>query len=222
MWMWNLDGRHAGYIARRQAHEALIHRIDAELTAGRRTPVDAALGTDGIDEVLSVMHGPAVVGNGAAGGPCRARPDIGHWGQVGHPGRSVPRHRPRVGQELLRAGHPGPRRRGSSRLRPDGDSGRVWTPRCGTGHPYGISTSAVTDRPSGRWRISSPEESTEAVRSLSGGSATRRASARRSRDDVGAASRPTRRLLRRCRLLQRDPRQQPPAPPWHCQPSQLH
>ena len=69
MWMWNLDGRHAGYVARRQAHEALIHRIDAELTAGRRTPVDAALATDGIDEVLSVMHGPASWGTVLPAGP---------------------------------------------------------------------------------------------------------------------------------------------------------
>ena len=46
-----------GFVRRRQAHEALIHRIDAELTAGRRTPVDPLLGADGVDEALRVMYG---------------------------------------------------------------------------------------------------------------------------------------------------------------------
>ncbi|WP_354639057.1 maleylpyruvate isomerase family mycothiol-dependent enzyme [Kitasatospora camelliae] len=39
--------------ARRQAHETAVHRIDAELAAGRQpTPVDAGLAEDGIDELL--------------------------------------------------------------------------------------------------------------------------------------------------------------------------
>jgi uncharacterized protein (TIGR03083 family) len=42
---------------RRQAHEALIHRIDAELTAGALTPLDPALAADGVDEVLDKMYG---------------------------------------------------------------------------------------------------------------------------------------------------------------------
>lgn len=57
LWMW-ADDHTAGYIARRQAHEALIHRLDAELTAGvERTPFDPALAADGVDEALTVMRG---------------------------------------------------------------------------------------------------------------------------------------------------------------------
>ena len=43
------------FIRRRQAHEALIHRIDAELTAGDRTPMDTDLSADGVDEALHFM-----------------------------------------------------------------------------------------------------------------------------------------------------------------------
>jgi uncharacterized protein (TIGR03083 family) len=56
-WTWSDDDHTVGFIRRRQAHEALIHRIDAELTAGRRTPLDPALSADGIDEALRVMYG---------------------------------------------------------------------------------------------------------------------------------------------------------------------
>lgn len=38
--------------ARRQAHETTIHRIDAELAAGRANPVPALLAADGVDELL--------------------------------------------------------------------------------------------------------------------------------------------------------------------------
>jgi uncharacterized protein (TIGR03083 family) len=55
-WTWSQD-QTAGFIRRRQAHEALIHRVDAELTAGDRTPLDPALSADGVDEVLRVMYG---------------------------------------------------------------------------------------------------------------------------------------------------------------------
>jgi uncharacterized protein (TIGR03083 family) len=57
-WTW-ADEQSVGFIRRRQAHEALIHRIDAELTAGDRTPMDADLSTDGVDEVLRIMYGGA-------------------------------------------------------------------------------------------------------------------------------------------------------------------
>lgn len=59
-WMWvaDKDLHNVDYIRRRQAHEALIHRIDAELTAGLdRAPIDAALATDGVDEAVRVMFG---------------------------------------------------------------------------------------------------------------------------------------------------------------------
>lgn len=55
-WTWS-DDHTVGFILRRQAHEALIHRVDAELTAGDRTPIDARLAADGVDEVLRVMYG---------------------------------------------------------------------------------------------------------------------------------------------------------------------
>jgi len=56
-WTWWPVDQTVGFIHRRQAHEALIHRLDAELTAGDRTPMDADLSTDGVDEALSIMYG---------------------------------------------------------------------------------------------------------------------------------------------------------------------
>lgn len=59
-WMWAADEalHTAGYIRRRQAHEALIHRVDAELTAGGDiSAIDAVLAADGVDEVVDVMYG---------------------------------------------------------------------------------------------------------------------------------------------------------------------
>jgi uncharacterized protein (TIGR03083 family) len=57
-WTWS-DDQTVGFIRRRQAHEALIHRVDAEVTADQRTEMDAALSSDGVDEVLRVMYGGA-------------------------------------------------------------------------------------------------------------------------------------------------------------------
>jgi uncharacterized protein (TIGR03083 family) len=57
VWTWAESDQTIGFIRRRQAHEALIHRVDAELTSGERTPLDAALASDGVDEVLRVMYG---------------------------------------------------------------------------------------------------------------------------------------------------------------------
>lgn len=56
-WTWS-DDKTVGFIIRRQAHEALIHRIDAELTAGqRRSVMDPLLSADGVDEALRIMYG---------------------------------------------------------------------------------------------------------------------------------------------------------------------
>ena len=55
MWTWS-DDRTAGFILRRQAHEALIHRLDAEVVGGRSTAIDAHLAADGVDEALRVMY----------------------------------------------------------------------------------------------------------------------------------------------------------------------
>jgi len=55
-WTWSAD-QTVGFIGRRQAHEALIHRLDAELVAGTVTPLDPTLAADGVHEVLAVMYG---------------------------------------------------------------------------------------------------------------------------------------------------------------------
>jgi uncharacterized protein (TIGR03083 family) len=55
-WTWSSDHT-VGFIYRRQAHEALIHRLDAEQTAGDVTALDPRLASDGVDEVLGVMIG---------------------------------------------------------------------------------------------------------------------------------------------------------------------
>jgi uncharacterized protein (TIGR03083 family) len=56
-WTW-ADDKTVGFIRRRQAHEVLIHRVDAELTAGhRRSRMDPALSADGVDEALRIMYG---------------------------------------------------------------------------------------------------------------------------------------------------------------------
>jgi len=69
-WTWS-DDKTVGFIRRRQAHEALIHRVDAELTAGhRRSLMDPALSADGVDEALRIMYGgdPPAWGTFAADG----------------------------------------------------------------------------------------------------------------------------------------------------------
>lgn len=55
-WTWSTE-QTVGFTSRRQAHEALIHRLDAELTAGTVTPLDPALAADGVLECLDVMFG---------------------------------------------------------------------------------------------------------------------------------------------------------------------
>ncbi len=56
-WTWHEPDQTVGFINRRQAHEALIHRLDAELTVGAPTPLNAELATDGISEVFQVILG---------------------------------------------------------------------------------------------------------------------------------------------------------------------
>jgi uncharacterized protein (TIGR03083 family) len=63
-WTWAQDHT-VGFIRRRQAHEALIHRVDAELAAGGRSPMDPQLSADGADEVLRIMYGGDVPDWGA-------------------------------------------------------------------------------------------------------------------------------------------------------------
>jgi uncharacterized protein (TIGR03083 family) len=55
-WSWHTD-QTVGFTYRRQAHEALIHRVDAEETVGARTDLDPVLASDGVAEVLDTMLG---------------------------------------------------------------------------------------------------------------------------------------------------------------------
>lgn len=55
-WSWSAE-QTVGFTYRRQAHEALIHRLDAEQTAGTLTPLDPTLAADGVLECLDVMFG---------------------------------------------------------------------------------------------------------------------------------------------------------------------
>jgi hypothetical protein len=55
-WTWS-DDHTVGFILRRQAHEALVHRIDAELAADAPSEVDPRLAADWVAEVVGVMYG---------------------------------------------------------------------------------------------------------------------------------------------------------------------
>lgn len=55
-WTWS-DDHTVGFVLRRQAHEALIHRVDAEQTVGAVSEVDANLAADGVGEMIDVMFG---------------------------------------------------------------------------------------------------------------------------------------------------------------------
>ena len=56
-WSGDPANHTVAFTYRRQAHEALIHRLDAELAAGAVTPLDTALAADGVDEALDWMYG---------------------------------------------------------------------------------------------------------------------------------------------------------------------
>jgi uncharacterized protein (TIGR03083 family) len=58
VWTW-ADDHSASFVCRRQAHEALIHRLDAELVVGDLTGIDRDLASDGVDEALAIMYGDA-------------------------------------------------------------------------------------------------------------------------------------------------------------------
>jgi uncharacterized protein (TIGR03083 family) len=57
-WFWLETDRTVGSTRRMQAHEATMHRVDAELTAGLRSaPIDPELAADGIAHGVQVMWG---------------------------------------------------------------------------------------------------------------------------------------------------------------------
>jgi len=51
VWTWAPE-QEVGFVRRFQAHEALMHRVDAELAAGALTPLPAELAADGVEVVL--------------------------------------------------------------------------------------------------------------------------------------------------------------------------
>ena len=58
-WTWFDDDQTVGFWLRRMAHETAIHRVDAELAAGREpTPHDPQLAVDGVDELLGTFLPP--------------------------------------------------------------------------------------------------------------------------------------------------------------------
>ncbi|ACQ81160.1 protein of unknown function DUF1503 [Beutenbergia cavernae DSM 12333] len=54
-WSWSETGGTIAWVLRRQAHEALVHRVDAEQTAGLAvSEPEPALAADGVDELFTV------------------------------------------------------------------------------------------------------------------------------------------------------------------------
>ncbi|CAI9406493.1 maleylpyruvate isomerase family mycothiol-dependent enzyme [Nocardioides sp. T2.26MG-1] len=87
-WSWS-DEQTVGFTFRRQAHEALIHRLDAEQTAGDMTPLDPELAADGVDEALAVMFGGTPPWGEFTPLPQHLRVDLTDrdesvWVQIGH------------------------------------------------------------------------------------------------------------------------------------------
>jgi uncharacterized protein (TIGR03083 family) len=54
---WLPEDQTVGFWYRRMAHEAAVHRVDAEAAFEEITPVDADLAVDGVDEVLQLFLG---------------------------------------------------------------------------------------------------------------------------------------------------------------------
>lgn len=55
VWSWARGDMSTTFWARRLAHEAIIHRVDGELTAGITPTVESGLAADGVGEVLHVF-----------------------------------------------------------------------------------------------------------------------------------------------------------------------
>lgn len=87
-WSWS-EEQTVGFTFRRQAHEALIHRLDAEQVAGDVTPLDPELAADGVDEALAVMFGGKPPWGAFTPLPQHLRVDLTDrdesvWVQIGH------------------------------------------------------------------------------------------------------------------------------------------
>ena len=79
-WTWSTE-QTVGFTFRRQAHEALIHRLDAEQAAGQVTPLDPELAADGVEEALAVMFGGKPPWGSFAGLPHFVRVDLTDRGE---------------------------------------------------------------------------------------------------------------------------------------------
>ncbi|UQN14774.1 maleylpyruvate isomerase N-terminal domain-containing protein [Gulosibacter sp. ACHW.36C] len=60
VWTWFSADQSVGFVRRMQLHEATMHRVDAELTAGKPlSPIEADVAADGVGHVIEVMHAGA-------------------------------------------------------------------------------------------------------------------------------------------------------------------
>jgi len=79
-WTWSSE-QTVGFTFRRQAHEALIHRLDAEQTAGDVTPLDPELAADGVDEALAIIADGTPGWGTFTGAGCFVRVDLTDRGE---------------------------------------------------------------------------------------------------------------------------------------------
>jgi uncharacterized protein (TIGR03083 family) len=68
-WSWYEPGRSVGWWTRRMAHEATVHRADADLAQGRAPSVASEIAADGVDEYLDVFVDASRAANDAPAGP---------------------------------------------------------------------------------------------------------------------------------------------------------
>ncbi len=98
LWSWYERDRSSSFWARRLAHEAAIHRVDAELAAGLVPDCRRELAADGVGELLEVFLArpgrplgdggpPAVVDLDGTDLPCQWSVAIGDTEVLVHPGR---------------------------------------------------------------------------------------------------------------------------------------
>jgi uncharacterized protein (TIGR03083 family) len=63
VWTW-ASQRDVGFVRRRQAQEAAVHRWDAESAVGSPAPIEVALAADGVEEFLEFMLSPDELAGG--------------------------------------------------------------------------------------------------------------------------------------------------------------
>jgi uncharacterized protein (TIGR03083 family) len=68
-WSWYELGRSVGWWTRRMAHEAVVHRTDADAALGRELSIPPEIAADGIDEYLDVFVAASRAPQNAPAGP---------------------------------------------------------------------------------------------------------------------------------------------------------